>query len=74
MPGGDGTGPRGKGPMTGGGLGRCAEGAWPNQGNDRPRQGRGRGRGRGFGRGFGRGLAQRMGFGRNRIENTSEAP
>ena len=39
MPGGDGTGPMGRGPMTGRGLGPC---------------GRGLGRGSGFGRGFGR--------------------
>ena len=45
MPGGDRTGPEGRGPMTGRALGYCsgysAPGFW--------------GRGRGFGRGFGRG-------------------
>ena len=70
MPGEDRTGPMGKGPGTGRGLGRCgtpdkqskdAEGAAENLekegGWGRGRgegQGRGRGRGRGFGRGGGR--------------------
>ena len=43
MPGGDGTGPMGMGPMTGGGRGYCAVPA-----------GRPFGRGRGWGRGRGR--------------------
>lgn len=42
MPGGDGTGPTGQGPMTGWGRGRCGGG-------------RGAGRGRGLGRGWGAG-------------------
>lgn len=50
MPRFDGTGPEGKGPRTGRGLGRCdgaaAQGA-------PPRRGVGLGRGRGFGRGQG---------------------
>lgn len=46
MPGGDGTGPMGYGPMTGRGAGYCT-GGYTNIGF-----GRGRGRGRGFGRGF----------------------
>lgn len=70
MPGEDRTGPMGKGPRTGRGLGRCGtpdkeqkdtEGTPENQENEggwgRGRgegQGRGRGRGRGFGRGGGR--------------------
>lgn len=59
MPGFDGTGPRGQGPMTGGGRGFCAV---PYSGQ-RPYYGRGFygrgaggfGRGQGFGRGGGRG-------------------
>ncbi len=54
MPGFDGTGPGGVGPMTGGGRGFCASPAygvmslgWRSRG----------GRGRGFGRGMGRGFA-----------------
>ena len=54
MPGFDGTGPSGQGPMTGWGAGRCAGNApAPGAGF-----GRGLGRGRGFGRGFGRGLCR----------------
>ena len=44
MPARDGTGPEGKGPMTGRGMGTC-----------NPKTPRGRGQGRGLGRGFGRG-------------------
>jgi len=47
MPGFDGTGPAGMGPMTGGGRGFCSP--WGSRG------GFGRGFGRGLGRGFGRG-------------------
>ena len=50
MPGFDGTGPMGMGPMTGGGRGYCAV---PVNGPVGPFVGRGRGRGRGFGRGRG---------------------
>jgi len=56
MPGGDGTGPAGMGPMTGRAAGYCAGYALPGFMN--PVAGRGfwgRGRGMGFGRGFGRG-------------------
>ena len=49
MPGFDGTGPMGMGPMTGGGRGYCAVPA-----NAQVRPFGGRGRGRGFGRGRGR--------------------
>jgi len=45
MPGFDGTGPFGQGPMTGWGMGPCGRGF---------RRGFGAGRGMGFGRGFGR--------------------
>jgi len=77
MPGGDRTGPRGEGPMTGWGQGFCAQpsdGAQPNP--DQPRQGgfwrglgrcfgfgRGWGMGKGRGRGIGRGFGQGRGFG-----------
>ncbi len=44
MPGLDGTGPEGMGPMTGGGFGRC--------GNNNAQAGTGRGLARGRGRGF----------------------
>jgi len=52
MPGGDGTGPVGMGPMTGRGAGYCA--GYPTGGYASPAGGRGfwgRGRGRGGGRG-----------------------
>jgi len=52
MPGFDGTGPRGMGPMTGGGRGLCSP--W---GVGRTAYGRGLGRGVGYGAGYGgRGL------------------
>ena len=52
MPGGDGTGPMGRGPMTGRGLGLCAGYSSPGY---TANSGYGRGFGRGWGRGFGRG-------------------
>lgn len=57
MPGYDGTGPQGFGPMTGRGMGACGRGYGR-------RYGYGSGAGRGFGRGFGffRGLGRRFGF------------
>jgi len=58
MPGGDGTGPGGLGPMTGRAAGFCA--GYPVPGYANPVGGRGyfgRGRGRGMGRGFGWGRA-----------------
>ena len=66
MPSGNGTGPRGLGPMTGRGAGFCAGYSVPGYAN--PVGGRGYGMGlgrgsrmgRGFGRGFGRG---RTGYG-----------
>lgn len=57
MPGFDGTGPLGQGPMTGRGLGNCN----PNAAGYGAGRGLGRGMGRGFGRGMGRGF--RRGFG-----------
>ncbi len=61
MPGGDGTGPGGLGPMTGRAAGLCAGYSTPGYMN--PAGGRlGLGWGRGFGRGFGRGRG--WGFGR----------
>jgi len=47
MPRGDRTGPRGKGPKTGRGLGYCSGSKSPgySQEGGRPRDGRGRGRG-----------------------------
>ncbi len=67
MPGGDGTGPGGMGPMTGRAAGYCA--GYPIPGYANPVGGRGyggRGRGGGFGRGrgFGRGFGwARAGYG-----------
>lgn len=53
MPGFDGTGPAGAGPMTGGGRGYCGTGY-------------GYGYGYGYGRGYGRGLGYGAGWGRGR--------
>jgi len=48
MPRGDGTGPEGKGPRTGRGLGKCSGNKEPGYKNqDRPRRGLGLGRMRG---------------------------
>lgn len=52
MPGGDGTGPLGRGPRTGRGLGYCNN--YPQPGYANPSPGFGRGLGFGRGRGFGR--------------------
>lgn len=64
MPGMDGSGPMGQGPMTGGGRGPCsgAQGYAPDRTLGRAF---GRGMGYGFGRGFGRGrgYGQGRGFG-----------
>ena len=59
MPGGDGTGPMGMGPMTGRAAGYCAGYAVPGFMNPMPGRGMGWGRGMGFGRGFGRGRGWR---------------
>ena len=57
MPGGDGTGPMGLGPMTGRAAGYCA--GYPVPGYMNPTPGRGYwGWGRGLGRGWGRGLGR----------------
>jgi hypothetical protein len=55
MPRGDKTGPDGKGPKTGRGVGFCSGGEQPGFKN--AGDGRGMGRGRGFGRGLGRGFS-----------------
>jgi hypothetical protein len=62
MPGGNGTGPAGMGPMTGRGAGFCAGYAVPGYAN--PVGGRGYGMGFGRGRGMGRGRGFGRGFGR----------
>ena len=61
MPGGDRTGPVGRGPMSGRGLGYCAGYNSPGFTKGVPR-GRGYGFGRGFGRGWGRGLGRGRGY------------
>jgi hypothetical protein len=57
MPGGDRTGPEGRGPMTGRRAGFCTGNQAP--GYEKPRYGFGRGLGRGSGRGYGRGFLRR---------------
>lgn len=52
MPGGDGTGPTGLGPMTGRGAGYCSGNSAPGYTNPLPRGGMGFRRGMGRGRGF----------------------
>ncbi|MBN2233094.1 MAG: DUF5320 family protein [Deltaproteobacteria bacterium] len=59
MPGFDGTGPAGGGPMTGGGRGYC---------------GQGRGYGYGYGMGYGRGMGYGGGWGRGRGYGRGYAP
>jgi hypothetical protein len=54
MPAGDGTGPRGMGPMTGRGAGYCSGYGVPGYANPV--------RGRGFGMGWGRGRGWRTGY------------
>lgn len=61
MPGGNGTGPAGMGPMTGRGAGFCVGYAVPGYAN--PVGGRSMGMGRGQGRGMGRGRGFGRGFG-----------
>ena len=57
MPGGNGTGPMGMGPMTGRGMGYCA--GYPRPGFVNPGFGRGTGWGRCRGQGFGMGWRNR---------------
>ena len=61
MPGGDGTGPGGMGPMTGRAAGFCVGYSVPGYAN--PVGGRGMGMGMGFGRGRGGGFGRGRGFG-----------
>ena len=63
MPGGDRTGPRGLGSMTGRGLGYCAGYDTPGY-TKGPGMGLGRGWGRGRGLGYGRGWGYGRGLGR----------
>ncbi len=63
MPWGDGTGPRGLGPMTGRGMGYCAGSGRPGYTNPGYGYGRGFGWGRGYGRGYGRGFGWGRGWG-----------
>ena len=63
MPGGDGTGPQGMGPMTGRAAGYCSGNPAPGYANPMPGMGLGRGRG-GFGRGGGWGGGWGRGGGR----------
>ena len=65
MPGGDGTGPGGMGPMTGRAAGFCA--GFPVPGYANPVGGRGMGMGWGRGGGFGRGRGFGRGFGWARV-------
>ena len=62
MPGGDGTGPGGMGPMTGRATGFCAGYSMPGYANPVGGRGMGMGMGRGRGGGFGRGRG--FGWGR----------
>ena len=62
MPGGDGTGPGGMGPMTGRAAGFCAGYSVPGYAN--PVGGRGMGMGMGWGRGRGGGFGRGRDFGR----------
>jgi len=66
MPNRNGTGPEGKGPKTGRGLGNCAGDT--SETNEVPLRGAGLGlgRGQGAGRGMGRGQGAGRGLGRGR--------
>ncbi len=70
MPYGDRTGPEGKGPRTGRGLGYCSDRNAPGYTADAAP--RGMGYGRGPGRGFGRGRG--AGYGRGRGRGLGRAP
>jgi len=74
MPGFDKTGPRGEGPMTGGGFGLCTGRVSTD---DVARMGRGYARGLGRGYGGGRGMAWRhggRGYGRGMAWNVGAPP
>ena len=74
MPGGDGTGPMGMGPMTGGGRGYCVmpEGGYFGRGRG---SGRGRGQGRGWRRAqFGYGAARGYRYGVDPYYGLPNAP
>ncbi len=60
MPRGNGTGPEGRGPMTGRGAGYCAGHGIPGFANADGGRGRGRGQGMGRGMGWGRGSGSGM--------------
>ena len=66
MPRGDGTGPRGQGPKTGKGQGKCAPNNRSSARQDKGGMGTGRGQGRGAGKGAGRGQGKGSGQGRGR--------
>jgi hypothetical protein len=70
MPQEDRTGPQGRGPKTGRGMGKCGpKGGAPtpqDQGGIGAGRGQGRGSGKGMGRGSGRGGGQGSGKGRGR--------
>ncbi len=63
MPGFNGTGPNGRGSMTGRGMGRCNDGG--NRAPGFAGRGLGRGAGRGLGRGAGQGLGRGFGYNTN---------
>ena len=67
MPNGDRTGPEGKGPKTGRGLGRCSGSEQAGRESDQPRQGMGRGLR--DGKGSRRGMGNGQGMGRRRFQN-----
>ena len=69
MPGFNGTGPNGQGPMTGGGRGYCSA---PDAGAQQP-YGRRMGRGCGFSRGFGAGFCRGRGYDRG-VDRTGGYP
>ncbi len=72
MPGGNGTGPAGMGPMTGRGAGFCA--GYNTPGYTNSVGGRGMGMGRGRGMGFGRGMGYGRGFGWAGVGNVGAYP
>ncbi len=67
MPGINGTGPAGQGPMTGRGAGYCGNADWA------PGQGFGRGFGCGRGRQMGQGRGQRFGWSGQEAHNNAPA-